>query len=158
MPGIVCMLPGNGRLRRAATALALAAIAGAAGSARDQDQATVSCPASVRVTETSLPIDGWKGSVATVERAFERVSIYNGNSGGEEYDLAPDEQQQKARKMVLTWNLEGYRTMNLFMRCRYRDTSTVLTMDLPPKLRTCTFSADTDAKGSTVGKPTASCK
>jgi hypothetical protein len=118
----------------------------------------VTCPASIKVTETVAPVNGWKSSTATVERRLERVSIYNGKPGGDEYDLAPDNQQEKGKKFTATWNLKGYRTMNIFMRCRYRDTAAVLWMDLPATLQTCTFSAELDAHGDTTGTPTVVCK
>jgi hypothetical protein len=60
--------------------------------------------------------------------------------------------------VVQTWNLNAYRTMNIFLRCRYRDTSVVLSMDLPPNLQTCTFSFETDSKGKITGKPGLLCR
>ena len=118
----------------------------------------LSCPATVKITETAVSIDGWKGSSATVERSFERISIYNGTDGGQEYDLAPDDQKEQGKNIIQTWNLKGYRQMNIFMRCRYKDTSAVLSMDLPASLQTCTFSFISDAKGKIAGKPVVSCR
>lgn len=119
---------------------------------------TLSCPAAIRVTETARAVDGWKGSSVTVERPFERISIYNGEDGGKEYELAPDEQKEEGKRISQLWNLKGYRTMNIFMRCRYRDTGAVLSTNVPTSVETCRFVFELDPKGKIMGKPTAGCQ
>ena len=118
----------------------------------------LSCPALIEVTESAKPTPGWSAVPVTKSRAFERVSIYNGEPGGKEYDLAPDDEKQEGSKVTQTWNLKGYRTMNLFLRCRYHDTQAVLQMDIPAKLETCTLKFTLDKKGSIVGQSEARCR
>jgi hypothetical protein len=144
---------------RTGSLVALGILGTLSGSSQEKaHQSTLSCPAAIKVTETVSTVDGWKGGSTTVERSFERVSIYNGKDGDKEYDLAPDDQKEQGKKIVQKWNLKGYRTMNIFMRCRYRDTSAVLSRDLPPDLQTCTFAFEMDAKGNFMGKPVFGCK
>ena len=121
-------------------------------------QKILSCPSALKVVASAVSIEGWKGSTTTADHDFEGVSIYNGKDGGQEYDLAPDDQEEKGKTIILTWKLKGYRTMNMFMRCRYQSTPLVLSIDLPAALQTCTFRAEIDAKGNIVGKPAAGCK
>jgi hypothetical protein len=121
-------------------------------------QETLTCPASIKVTESAAPMQGWKSSSSTVERKFERISIYNGKDGEKEFELAPDVQMEQGKAVVQTWHLKGYRTMNLFMRCRYRGTSVVVSADLPLPIDTCTFTFEIDKKGRITGKPRMSCR
>jgi hypothetical protein len=108
----------------------------------------LTCPA----TMTS----GAKGQGATFE--FERINIYNGKPGGEEYDLAPDGEGNSGGKITQTWVLKDYRSMNIFVRCRYRGTRAVTTMDVPAKLQKCTFTFELDKKNHITVKPEFSCK
>lgn len=121
-------------------------------------QAALTCPATIKVTESAAGTGAWKGSSVTTEHSFERISIYNGKDGDKEYDLAPDDEKERGSKITQTWDLKAYRSMNILMRCRYRDTAAVLSMDLPAALKTCTFTFEMDAKGRIVGKPAAVCR
>jgi hypothetical protein len=103
-------------------------------------------------------MQGWKGSPGQSERAFERVSIFNGIAGGKEYELAPDEEKQAGGKIVQTWKLKDYRSMNIFLRCRYHDTPAVLLRDLPKNLATCTLTFALDKKGNFIGKSAVVCR
>src|ERR1700722_2352861 len=87
--------------------LALVLTAPAAIAQKNDARHEVSCPPSIRVTETVAAVHGWKGSTMSEERAFDSVSVYNGEDGGKEYDLAPDDQQQRGKKTIATWNLKG---------------------------------------------------
>lgn len=120
--------------------------------------AALSCPESIKVTETAAPGPGWKAENGQSEHAFQRVSIYNGTAGGKEYELAPDDEKNNAGKIVQTWKLKDYRSMNLFMRCRYHDTAAVLVADLPPSLAVCTFTFTLDKKGNFLGKSSVVCR
>jgi hypothetical protein len=94
-----------------------------------------------------------------VEHRFERVSIYNGTAGGKEFELAPDEGKDSAGpKIVQAWNLKDYRSMNIFLRCRYHDTDVVKNLDAPANLQTCTLTFTLDKKGVYVGKSTLLCR
>jgi hypothetical protein len=140
---------------RYATHLAIAAALSAAGALA---QTNLSCPDTVEVAETATPVKGWNaGGGGKAGHKFERVSIYNGKSGGQEYELAPDDEKKTAAKIVQTWNLKDYRSMPLFLRCRYRDTSVVLVSDLAPALTTCTFTFTLDRSGNFLGKSVVQC-
>lgn len=116
----------------------------------------VSCPASVPHSG-----EGWK---ATGGRAGDRaehrlngVSIAN-TEGANVYDLAPDEETRQGVKYVNTWKLKNYRDLNIRLSCRYRDTSLILSRDLPAKLETCVFVFDLDAKANVTGSPSLTCR
>ncbi|MGD0772241.1 MAG: STY0301 family protein [Candidatus Solibacter sp.] len=89
---------------------------------------------------------------------FERINIYNGKPGGEEYDLAPDDQKEAGRKVTQMWFLKDYRTMPIFVRCRYHGTTAVTTLDVPAKYQKCTLTFEMDSKNAIVGKSEFSCK
>jgi len=112
----------------------------------------------LKVAETATPIAGWKAANGQSEHPFERVSVYNGTAGGQEYDLAPDDEKNSAGKIVQTWNLKDYRSMNLFLRCRYHDTSATLFMDVPASYTNCTFTFTLDKQGNFLGKSNLLCR
>ena len=114
-----------------------------------QSPAPLTCPA-------TLTLPGATGPGAAHE--FERINIYNGKPGGAEYDLAPDDQTEAGRKITQAWILKDYRTMPIFVRCRYRGTNTVNTLDVPPKYLKCTLTFEMDKKNTIVGKSEFSCK
>lgn len=120
--------------------------------------AALSCPDAIDVAETPAPVKGWTGSSGKSGHKFERISIYNGKAGGQEYELAPDDEKKSGGKIVQTWNLKDYRTMPLFLRCRYHDTSAVLFADLAAALATCTFTFTLDKSGNFLGKSTIQCR
>jgi hypothetical protein len=114
--------------------------------------------------ETPAPLTcpaTWNPAGATGQgavREFERINIYNGRPGGEEYDLAPDDQTEAGRKITQVWFLKDYRSMNIFVRCRYRGTTAVTTLDVPAKYQRCTFTFEMDRKNNITGKPEFACK
>jgi hypothetical protein len=112
----------------------------------------------VKVVETPTPPADWKAASGQSEHPFQRVSIYNGTAGGQEYDLAPDGEKNVAGKIIQTWNLKDYRIMNLFLRRRYHDTSATLFMDVPASYTSCTFTFTLDKKGVFVGKSNLLCR
>ncbi len=103
-------------------------------------QNTMSCPA------------------ATAGHPFDRVSIFNGKQGGQEYDLAPDDEKNVRGKITQTWFLKDYRTMNIFLRCRYQGTEMVISKDIPANLQTCTFKFDISPKGEITGGRSFACR
>lgn len=118
----------------------------------------VVCPATIEVDESVLPIPGWSTDSAKQQRRFERISIFNGNVGGKEFELAPDNQKEVGNRVTQTWILEGYRTMNIFLRCRYHDTSVVVYKDLPPEIERCTLRFSADRKGTIIGQSEMACR
>jgi hypothetical protein len=108
----------------------------------------LSCPATIDVSEQATPVAGWEAeNSAAAKQKFERVSIYNGQPGGKEFDLAPDDQKNDHGRITQVWHLEGYRDMNLFLRCRYRNTQAVLYRNIPAGLKNCTFIFIIDKSG-----------
>ena len=89
---------------------------------------------------------------------FERVNIYNGKPGGEEYDLAPDDENHTGRQFTQTWFLKNYRDMSIFVRCRYRGATAVTNLDVPAPYQKCTFTFELDPKNNIVGKPAFLCQ
>ena len=120
--------------------------------------AALSCPEKLTVTETATPVEGWKTAGGKSEHAFERISIYNGTAGGKECDLAPDAQSQMSTHVSQTWNLKDYRSMNIFLRCRYHDTAMVLYRDVPAGVQACTFTFTSEKKGDFLGKSALTCR
>jgi hypothetical protein len=114
-----------------------------------QTPAPLSCPA-------TLTPPGATGQGPA--REFERINIYNGKPGGEEYDLAPDDQTEARGKVTQWWFLKDYRSMNIFVRCRYRGTDAVTNLDVPAKYQKCSFTFQMDKKNNIIGKPEFSCK
>ena len=114
-----------------------------------QTPAPLTCPA-------RLSPPGATGEGAAHE--FERINIYNGKPGGEEYDLAPDDETQAGRKITQMWFVKDYRTMPVFVRCRYRGTTAVTTLDVPAKYQKCTLTFEMDKKNAIIGKSEFSCK
>jgi len=134
---------------------------GACSTADAQDKqlpTQVVCPANITVAETVAPISSWSVVPTKVQRSFERISVFNGTPGGQEYDLAPDDQKEKGTRITQTWNVKAYRTMPVFIRCRYRGTSVVLLQDLPLEITTCTLRITTDAKGNITGESNMECR
>lgn len=138
-----------------ACACVLAALPLAAQQAKT---AAVVCPAAITVHESVAPVAGWTVTAGDVERRFERISVFNGKPGGPEYDLAPDTDKIEHHIVTQTWNLADYRDMDIFLRCRYQGTSAVLTVDLAPALKLCTFRYQAGPDGSVVAHAQMSCQ
>lgn len=120
--------------------------------------APLSCPANIEVTETAFAVSGWKIADAKANRTFERISIYNGTNGASEFELAPDDQKEEHGRVTQTWYLRGYRSMNMFLRCRYRDTQVVLSKDIPEGLEACVFAFTSDKSGKITGASSFVCR
>jgi len=141
--------------------LCFALLLGSCSIAGAQDKSVASsvvCPANITVAESVAPISGWTGAPAKAQHSFQRISVYNGTPGNQEYDLAPDDEKEKGTRITQTWDLKAYRTMNIFLRCRYHDTSVVLLRDLPPDLTACTLRFSLNAKGDIVGDSSMECR
>ena len=117
----------------------------------------LSCPPSVTVSETVTAPEGWSVRSGQVNRSFERISVFNKDSA-HEYDLAPDGQKQEGSKVSQTWNLNGYRTLPLFVSCRYQGTAVMLVRQIPESVATCTQTFQTDRAGRVVGRSTMTCR
>ena len=126
--------------------------------AQQSKTVAVVCPASITVREAAVPVAGWTPEAANVKHEFERISVYNGTAGGKEYDLAPDTDKIDHHIVTQTWNLASYRDMNVFLRCRYRGTSAVLSMNLPTPLKACTFRYRAGPDGNMVADARMNCQ
>ena len=84
-----------------------------------QGQNSIACPA----------------TIGPEKHLFDRISIYNGKQGGQEYELAPDEEKKVGAKVTQSWFLKDCRTMNIFLRCRYQGTEAVTSKDIPANIK-----------------------
>jgi hypothetical protein len=119
---------------------------------------SLTCPATLEVAETAIPVSGWQVGNATGRRKLERISIYNGTNGSREFELAPDDQKEERNRITQVWHLTGYRSINIFLRCRYRGTQVVLSKDIPGSFKTCTFVFNSDKVGNISGTPSFACR
>lgn len=119
----------------------------AAASARAQQKRVepVTCPAVI-------------SDKLSIQRRFERPSILNIDRRGREYDLAPDGGHKAGNLVAQTWDLDAYREMRVFLRCRYRDTDSIFAIELPATVRVCTFRYKAAANGGVTGAPEFSCR
>jgi hypothetical protein len=137
----------------------LALFASSVGYAQQKQPATpVACPAKITVEETTSPVASWTVAPAKSQHSFERISVYNVGADGQEFDLAPDDQKEKGKKITQTWNVKDYRSLKVFMRCRYSDTSVVLLRELPPDVTTCTLRFTYAASGIAAGESSMECR
>jgi hypothetical protein len=120
-------------------------------------QSELSCPAHLTIAETTTSPDGWTVRGSQAERPFERISVFNEDSA-HDYDLAPDDQKQDGSKVSQTWDLNSYRTLPLFLTCRYQGTAVVLVKELPRSVVTCTLNFRIDRNGEITGTSTMACK
>ena len=95
---------------------------------------------------------------ANAGHPFDRISIYNGKQGGQEYELAPDDEKKVRSKVTQSWILKDYRSMNIFLRCRYQGTEMVVAKDIPANIQTCTFAFDISPKGQITGGRSFACR
>ena len=121
-------------------------------------QTELSCPSAIDVVETAAPVSGWQSASVTAKHRFERISIYNGKNGVQEYDLAPDDEKQDHGRVTEVWHLADYRTMNIFLRCRYAGTELVLSKDIPVHFQNCTLSFAMDKSGNIGGTSSFTCR
>jgi hypothetical protein len=141
----------------AALALLSVALPLGGGDASHSAESALACPATISVTEGAVPIEGWSLRSEKSQHRFERISVFNKDSD-HEYDLAPDSQEIKGSKVTQTWNLQGYRTLPIFLSCHYRGTSVTVSREIPASLNTCTLSFETDKKGGIVGESSMACR
>jgi hypothetical protein len=90
--------------------------------------------------------------------AFQRISVYNGKPGGQEYDLAPDDESKSGKRITQLWKVQDYRSMPVFLRCRYHGTEKALVRDVPTGIDKCRQTIELTAKGDIVGRSEMSCK
>lgn len=144
--------------RRLAIACSLAFLASATGYAQQkQPSNSVVCPANITVEESAAPAPSWSVAPAKSQHSFERISVYNVGADNQEFDLAPDDQKEKGAKITQTWKVKDYRSLKVFMRCRYSGTSVVLLRELPPDVTACTLQFTNTANGIVAGESSMDC-
>jgi len=119
-------------------------LSGAVAAPGQSSPAPLTCPGTLKATEK--------------EHDFERVSIFNVDKAGREYELVPDNEARTGGKIVQVWNLKEYRDMTILVRCRYHDTAVVLNSEAPVSLNKCTFTFALDKKGTFIGKSDLVCR
>ena len=122
-----------------------------------QDKASsFACPLTLTVTDQPQTPNGWSGADARAEHAFKTLKVYNGDPGKEEFDLKPDGQSKQGKMVTLSWNLNGYRDMNLFVRCFYHGTDATINATVPKSVAKCSvtlgFSSNNEIQGKSVMK------
>lgn len=114
----------------------------------------ITCPAQV----SGAAPQGWTGPNADKAAPFERVSVFNRDKDGKNYDLAPDDEKDQGSHITQVWELTDYRDLPLLLRCRYKGTEATLTRELPAELKTCTFTYTAGKHGEVVAKPSVKCE
>lgn len=118
----------------------------------------VACPVTLPVSERATAPEGWKSEEKTQTRALLRLSVFNVDAKGTEFDLAPDASKSTPAGTEQAWILSGYRDMKLVVRCHYRNTEATITRELPATLKECRQTIQLDAKGTILKIATAGCR
>ena len=122
--------------------------------------ADIACPPTVQVNEKIDGPAGWTVQSTSRKASLVRASVLNRRApNGPEYDLVPSSTVEgKQGNVTQVWKLSDYREMPIVLRCHYRNTGSVLNVDLPGSLQTCTSQVRLDAKGNVLGESRISCK
>ncbi len=142
-----------------AVALALAiGISGRAGleKAQPAEQPLV-CPPAITVAVAAEHVEGWSAQPEKAQHPFERISVFN-RDRAHDYDLAPDSEQRNGSKVSQSWNLKDYRSLPIFLSCRYHDTPVTLSKELPASLSTCSLTFQLDRNGKITGESYMACR
>jgi hypothetical protein len=121
-------------------------------------QSNFACPATLSVAEQVVAPNGWNAVNSKIQRRFKTAKLYNGNPGKDEFDLKPDDQVKQGNQVVLSWNLRGYRDMNVFVRCFYQDTSATLAANVPQSIVKCSVVLEMDSKNRIIGTSRMKCE
>ena len=118
----------------------------------------LACPLTISVMEQATAGAGWRSETKTQVRPLLRISVFNLDAKGTEYDLAPDNEKGTPAGTQQTWELKGYRNMKLVVRCRYRDTGATLSRELPAALTECRQTIRVDGKGAITKTSEVACR
>ena len=118
---------------------------------------TLSCPASIRISETAAPQPPFAAVPAQATHTLLTASVLNIDRK-DEYDLKPDDTRTRGAKTILVWNLDDYRDHELVLRCGYRDSGVKLSVELPKPLHHCEAALTLTPSGTIVGTSTVKCK
>jgi len=120
-----------------------------------QAKLALGCPAQISST---APHAGWQVKGNGTSADLHSTSIYNLDKNGmQEYELAPDDTQQRANHVKQTWNLEDYRTLPLYLRCNFGNGISAF-REIPRSLKTCNLEFDLDKVHPISGRPKIICK
>lgn len=112
------------------------------------------CPSEIN----GAPPTGWSGPDAPKAAPFERISVFNRDKDGQEYDLAPDDESKKGKLIIQHWKLTDYRDLPLLVRCHYKGSDAAIARDLPPELKVCELRFRLDARGHITSGSEAECQ
>jgi len=115
-------------LARVALMLAMAGVAGAG-------QAEVNCPDSIRVEQKVEAPDGWSVSYGEGTSRLAGIALFDGPPANR-VRLKHSQARQGNRELVLRWSLRDSPRSH-YLQCSYDRSNAVLTMPLPPGVRTC---------------------
>lgn len=116
------------------------------------------CPASLQGSLSVAPPAGWQLKTSSPRFDLQGVSIYNLREDGlREFELAPDESHRQADHVTQLWNLNGYRTLKIFVRCVF-DQQVSISKEIPAALTTCQMDFDVDKSHRMMGRPHISCR
>ncbi len=110
-----------------------------AHSQANQSTGSISCPASLNVTETAIAPSGWSAEPSTKDHTLQRMSVFQKSSAGEIFDLAPDRTARQTTTIQQQWTLPHDPALKTYLRCRYRDTEATLVLALEPEIKACNF-------------------
>jgi hypothetical protein len=116
------------------------------------------CPASLQGSVSLAPPAGWQAKTSSPKLSLQGVSIYNLREDGlREFELAPDESHRHVNHVTQLWNLGGYRTLKIYVRCIF-DQQVSISREIPIALTTCQMEFDVDKLSRMMGSPKISCR
>lgn len=118
---------------------------------------SIACPSSILVVETASQASGWVTEDAKRVHPFERMSVFN-KRANREFDLAPDSQRRVGGTTIQEWVLVGYRSMPVYIRCRYMGTAVAFVAELGSQVERCTMRIAVDSRGQIEGKSVSECR
>lgn len=117
---------------------------------------SIACPASILVSETATATSPFAVLPNQTTHRLSTASVSN-VIDRREYELKPDEEHERKKQTVLTWNLDAYSDHDLYLRCIYHDTHVKLSVQLPRALHHCTSALTLDQKAQIIGSTTVEC-
>lgn len=115
------------------------------------------CPTTLTVTAQPEAPGGWAPYPGRDRHDFDGLTFIEGDRATQmattlRATLAPDETRH-ARRLVQLWEFDAEERGKIFLLCRYRGTDATLAVDLPPRIRRCTLTWETDIKGDVLDDP-----
>jgi hypothetical protein len=137
--------------------------------ARQATTSSITCPPEIKSTETAEaqgpqgpqgppgPQGAWRSEPSTKVARFERISVFN-EQQGRRFDLAPDTQKRRGTQVTQVWTLRAYRSLPVFLQCRYHGTEASLITQVPDGIERCTLQFSMGARGRVSGASSMICR